>query len=371
MSNKDLIPNFSISDLPALNDASEIAKFAHKFDGYKYYGSFELCSKMASEKRRESLPDILNELFFACRAARHGGGNDEVEVYKELKPYLERYAKMNDVESQYELTLHDILTRHDFNFDAAEYKIHFACWNGIEDPLDVYLSGQWKEWQEGQTKRNFERKYIISLIQLSRRDHWLFVGLYASNGVVAKDGNLYKYSTSPISKFNSISGRLVLEYKKDYRNSYPYAENVTKQMGVYEIKPQSVAVNEFIGYSSIFVSFGQLQHIITTANGSWKGALSSVNGVYLITDSRTGKLYVGSAYGTEGIWGRWSEYINDGHGGNKVLKELNGFNPEFKRGLHYSILEIVDKSASNEFVIERESDWKNRLGTRINGYNAN
>ena len=38
---------------------------------------------------------------------------------------------------------------------------------------------------------------------------------------------------------------------------------------------------------------------------SRKGPLSNVAGVYVIADQATGKLYVGSATGDEGIWGRW------------------------------------------------------------------
>ncbi len=34
--------------------------------------------------------------------------------------------------------------------------------------------------------------------------------------------------------------------------------------------------------------------------------VSSVNGVYLILDTRTGNQYIGSAYGNDGIWQKWS-----------------------------------------------------------------
>jgi hypothetical protein len=52
-------------------------------------------------------------------------------------------------------------------------------------------------------------------------------------------------------------------------------------------------------------------------------ALASVAGVYLISDTLTGKLYVGSATGEGGIWGRWCQYV-DGHGHNIQLKRLVG-----------------------------------------------
>ncbi|WP_345552549.1 hypothetical protein [Microbulbifer aestuariivivens] len=61
-------------------------------------------------------------------------------------------------------------------------KIHLAVWNGEHNPIDVFLAGNFEEWQRWQSKRNFERKYIISLIQLPGIDRWLFAGCYRSLG---------------------------------------------------------------------------------------------------------------------------------------------------------------------------------------------
>lgn len=46
--------------------------------------------------------------------------------------------------------------------------------------------------------------------------------------------------------------------------------------------------------------------------------LSAVNCIYIITDRKTGKNYIGSTYGKEGIWGRWKEYAKTGGHGNNV-----------------------------------------------------
>ena len=94
-------------------------------------------------------------------------------------------------------------------------------------------------------------------------------------------------------------------------------------------------------------------------------ALSSVNGIYLIRDKSSGKLYVGSAYGEDGLYGRWLNYAHNGHGGNKELKGLDPNQFEF------SILEIIPPTSSAEEVIHRENRWKEKLGTRAFGLNAN
>jgi len=46
-------------------------------------------------------------------------------------------------------------------------------------------------------------------------------------------------------------------------------------------------------------------------------------GVYLITDTRDGRQYVGKADGLENIRQRWSAYAANGHGGNVELRGLD------------------------------------------------
>jgi hypothetical protein len=92
----------------------------------------------------------------------------------------------------------------------------------------------------------------------------------------------------------------------------------------------------------------------------------------LITDTKTGKLYVGSATGEGGIWSRWSDYSKNGHGGNKeLIKILKDEGAEYSDNFQYSVLEIADTHSSKDDVLERESYWKNVLCSRDFGYNAN
>lgn len=71
------------------------------------------------------------------------------------------------------------------------------------------------------------------------------------------------------------------------------------------------------------ISFEDLEYIVHCGTTSWRAALGSVAGVYLISDELTGRLYVGSATGEGGTWGRWCQYV-DGHGNNVELKKLVG-----------------------------------------------
>ena len=49
----------------------------------------------------------------------------------------------------------------------TEYKVHLACWNGEDQPLDVFVRDKsewdgWNSWRSG--KNEFNRRYILSLI---------------------------------------------------------------------------------------------------------------------------------------------------------------------------------------------------------------
>ena len=141
---------------------------------------------------------------------------------------------------------------------------------------------------------------------------------------------------------------------------------------ISEILPQKLSVEEFPGYNSVSISFRKLQIIINQNIQSWYGALSNIKGVYLITDNKTGKLYVGSATGDSGIWQRWADYVKSGHGGNKDLKVLlksKGIN--YRENFQYALLEIADAHSSDEYIIQRETYWKDVLRTRVFGYNSN
>ena len=55
---------------------------------------------------------------------------------------------------------------------------------------------------------------------------------------------------------------------------------------------------------------------------SWRTALGAVAGIYLITDTRDGRQYVGKADGAESIRQRWGAYATNGHGGSSKAGQL-------------------------------------------------
>jgi hypothetical protein len=164
----------------------------------------------------------------------------------------------------------------------------------------------------------------------------------------------------------------LVDFERPSRQSYLIGERWTEQLRVHEILAERLSVGEFPGYSEVRLPKATLDLIVRQGLSSWRGALSAVKGVYVITDSNTGKLYVGSAAGDGGIWARWSAYANTGHGGNKeVVALLRAKGKEYAKNFQFSILETADAKTGEMELVRRESHWKEVLQSRNHGYNAN
>jgi hypothetical protein len=255
----------------------------------------------------------------------------------------------------------------------SDYKIH--CAEGEPNPpLDAFLAGKWKEWQEGQNKKNFECDHILSLIRVGKT-RWLFVGVYQVLGVKAgapNNPNGFTYSTREVSGLDHLVGRAVVEFTKTFRASYLRGPRYEDDLLVAAIRDQRMTVGDFPGYKAVLLSLKLLRVIVQEKNPSWHSALSNVGGVYVITDNSSGKHYVGSAYGGVGLWSRWATYAKNGHGGNAELRQLLADRgEEYGDNFQFSLLEVCDRDASSEFVIGRESHWKEVLRSREFGLNSN
>ncbi len=170
-----------------------------------------------------------------------------------------------------------------------------------------------------------------------------------------------RYDLKRNTVLDDLSERLVIEW-----GSATVAWVQSRDKEVVEIKGKK-SIGDFQSFSLVDLDFRDLQNLIQypDTNLTWVKTLSSVNGVYLIKDQTEEKLYVGSAYGDKGIYGRWSAYAKTGNGGNHELMSLNPANFKF------SILEIVPATTTADGVIDCENRWKEKLGTRQFGLNKN
>lgn len=198
-----------------------------------------------------------------------------------------------------------------------------------------------------------------------------FFTTYADHGEVAeeRDDEWRYHHLVDHPLLGSLSDRLVIEWSRDTIN-WAKSGSRAASMPVLEIAdPQLVP---FPGFDRVLVSHSELQAIVTDSRYSqWRTALSAVQGIYLIADTSTGRLYVGKADGGERIFGRWSAYARDGHGGNVALRELAGADAEHRQHFRFSILRVFDPSATTSEVDAAEAHYKRALLSREHGLNRN
>ena len=257
--------------------------------------------------------------------------------------------------------------------DVREYKVHFGRWNGRERPLDAWVRNRehWHDWQEYRPGRNaFSRPCIFSLMDFYReQDVWLFGGIFR---VLARHEDRYEVELTKRGEI--FIGRLKLRSPYRSRSTRVNFENHFDKFEVSEILPELYAGRAFPGYESIDLSFTELEALVQNDRPDWRSHLENVKGVYLITDTRTGKRYVGSAYGDQGIWSRWVSYAKSGHGGNAELRELiSDQDLAYPRAnFRFALLEYSMARTSDETMRKREEFWKEVLLTRSKyGLNRN
>ncbi len=273
------------------------------------------------------------------------------------------------------LKLFDLLRRMDPGLDPERCKLHLAGVAGDgSNPLDEFFAGRFDHWQSFQTRKNFERERVVALLQMDRRDRWLLAGAWDRVDVRkgTPDETSWVYQLAERPEMDSLAGRLVVQYKRVGRSSYRRAETVAEDLVVSELRQERIALSEFPGFADVRIRKSDLDIIVGQQIPSWRGSLSSVGGIYLITDTTLGHLYVGSATGIEGIWSRWCNYAKSGHGGNQLLRKLlKEKGVEHADHFQFGLLEVAAATADKDDLLARESHWKNLLGSRAFGLNAN
>lgn len=260
--------------------------------------------------------------------------------------------------------------------ELKRVKIKFNQWNGQTDPLDKYIenpdiiNNEWLFWRH-------ERRYFnvgniaICLVQM-RGDSWLLTSVKTVTKELNKIDDV-NYAGEEIEKLKPYFGRMVVKYHKTQRGQCFKANTILNDLEVLQILPTIYDGEDFSGYNNVCLSYTKLATIIARQKASWIEALKNQKAVYLITDTKTGKLYVGSATGEEMLLQRWSNYVANGHGGNKELKKLveEKGKAYVAQYFQYTILENYNSTIDDSIVVNRESYWKEVLCSRKFGYNAN
>ena len=261
--------------------------------------------------------------------------------------------------------------------ELANVKIKFNQHNGYDDPMDLYRSNpeiintQWLFWNE-KRRYFYEGQIAVCFLKLSY-DMWLLTTIKRVTKDLGISGGV-SFEGEEIETYKPFFGRVIVQYHKTSMAQGRYFSELQDELVVNQILPDVYDGEDFPGYDKVRLSYAQLEVIIRCGKKDWIAAFSNQKAVYLITDKNTGKLYVGSATSDSGmLLQRWSNYVANGHGGNKELIELvehEGFD-YVKKHFQYAILENYNAKVEDRVILIRESWWKETLQTRIWGYNSN
>lgn len=183
-----------------------------------------------------------------------------------------------------------------------------------------------------------------------------------NRGEVANDGALRTFDLVASEHLADLRNRLVI----GWRSPRTWRLNGPTAAGYPVVEIADAQPVPFPGFDRLVLDRAQLEAVMREHRyAAWRTALSSVAGIYLITDTRDGRQYVGKADGAESIRQRWSAYAANGHGGNV---ELRGMDPTTFR---YSILRVFDPATPTRVIDEAESHFKRALDSRVHGLNRN
>ncbi len=273
-----------------------------------------------------------------------------------------------------ELMLNDLLQLTEEEIKRT--KVRFNQSNGVENPLNVFKQTpekllHWNYWNSQSYKAG---QISIGLVRMGY-DEWLLftVGEIIELLDIEGAGVACKYNTLT-EKYGHLFGRVIIKYRKTMQSQFPNASTVLNDFVIKEVLPVVFSGFDFPGYDNVSLTFGELETIVNGGYASYQNALKNQQAVYVLTDTNTGKLYVGSATSKgEMLLSRWRGYITTFHNGNEGLKALYQQKGEeyFRKYFKYSIIENFNAKVNAEFVLKRESYWKEVLDSREHGYNKN
>ena len=282
-----------------------------------------------------------------------------------------------------DLLLNEILNLTDEEIENSKIEFNMQAGNGGESFLDRWLkhdetqklTGTCNEcsyWGWYGKQRNFYSGQVVFSFARMPEDEWLFISAAKIIDTPLNDWA----KVQVLDKYTPLFGRLIIKCKKGNTFSR-YVFNLSKyidQAIIREVLPCIYSGEKFEGYDSVYLPFNRLSDIFKgRILPTYYEALKKITGVYCLTDTNTGKLYIGSATGEEGVAQRWGNYLDSKHGGNKKLIEL--YKQEgteyFEKYFTYTLLEYFGLSYDSAKVIQREQYWKRCLDTIRNGYNDN
>lgn len=241
-----------------------------------------------------------------------------------------------------------------------------------QDLWAKHRDGHFQKYQNEQGRDVFGKaKYVVSFIA-ERYRYAKFVGVWSVDET-HQEGDGFRYVTTEQPGYDSLKARLVIDWGDSTRAWAQWFNEAGGNKTVIEILPPNY-VKEFPGYYNFTLTHAELAQMIANpdSNREWQRMLSAVSGIYVILHKESGRQYVGSAYGENGVWGRWANYAKSPFtGGNVQLETLLAESPEAYKDFQFALLRVLESGATRDDVLAHEALVKQKLGSRIFGLNRN
>ncbi|MEN6621808.1 MAG: GIY-YIG nuclease family protein [Smithella sp.] len=250
--------------------------------------------------------------------------------------------------------------------NAVKGRSPYELWRDDLPSFELYQSVQ-----SFNNRAKLVSRYWLSFI-VTPSNETMFADFYSScyRGLLEKDtpmphmdgidraGTCDVYNLVRDDRLNDFIGKLYIDWGSGERAWIQRPERQNKK--ITKLLPE-FKEPDFPGFLHFMKPLSELNRIPF----GWITTLRSSKGIYLLTCPTTREQYVGSASGQDGFWGRWQEYIQNGHGGNIALKSRD------PSDYQVSILEVAGTATTLDDLLKMEIQWKQKLQSREMGLNKN
>ena len=246
--------------------------------------------------------------------------------------------------------------------------------NGISSLYELYLERRdlFDKYQSEQLKGRFDGiKYMIVFLG-EKGTSARFLAVYKIEGQKPSTINAEEVilELSYVPEFKFLEEKIIIDWGKSTVSWHQYFNQIKNVIRIEDGISKDDGTPIFKSYPEVILNHRQLIQVLNDKD--WEQMLKAVNCIYLIVDKNNGRNYVGSTYGNDRIYQRWSQYAATGHGGNVELKRIIENDPNYHvKNFQWSILETLAANITQDEAIERETIWKKKLLSREHGYNKN
>jgi len=292
----------------------------------------------------------------------------------------------------YIVTIQEILSGRNVEFDTAARANHVKLIRHKDNRKEMVIRGEhinnfslyetykhdkekFLHYQGEQSKPIFDNvDFIVSFLGESARTA-RFIGVFKNNGKLGikhSEDSPFIYDFSEVKEFDVLNEKIIIDWGEAAVSWHQYYNNIKKVIRIEGSLEEGEGIPTFTSYADINLSYSELKKIIEKNVSSWKAGLKAVNCIYIITDHKTGKHYIGSTYDLSGgMWERWEGYALTGHNENNKLSELFKTDPNYANNLSWAVLETLPFNIAPHEAITRENLYKEKFLTREFGYNDN